>query len=153
MRSSPRSTRPGRPRAGSPDGVLELLDALRDRGLAARARLELVRSRLARARATSPRWGLAERLDVVVLSSEVGKRKPHPEPFERALAALGVAPAQALFVGDSRYHDVEGAAEAGMTTAQAVWLRVDDDPRGRDPDHRVAAPADVLSIVDAVSTA
>ena len=133
------------------DGVLDLLDALHDRGL----RLGLVSNSFDPGwlvRRDLAAWGLAERLDVVVLSSEVGKRKPHPEPFERALAALGVAPAGALFVGDSRYHDVRGAGEAGMATVQALWFRADDDPRGREPDHRAAAPADVLAIADGVAT-
>ena len=134
------------------EGVLELLDALLARGL----RLGLVSNsfdpgRLVRRDLAA--WGLAERLGAVALSSEVGKRKPHPEPFRRALAALGVDPARALFVGDSRYHDVKGAGEVGMATAQALWFRADDDPRGRDPDHLLHAPADVLAIVDGVSTA
>jgi putative hydrolase of the HAD superfamily len=131
------------------EGMLALLDALRARGL----RLGLVSNAfdpgwLVRRDLTG--WGLAERLDVVVLSSEVGKRKPHPEPFERALGALGVAPGQALFVGDSRYHDVKGAGEVGITTVQALWFCADDDPRGHEPDHLAFAPADVLEIVDAV---
>lgn len=134
------------------DGTLALLDALRGRGL----RLGLVSN------AFDPGWlvrrdlgamGLAERLDIVVLSSEVGKRKPHPEPFELALRALDVAPEDALFVGDALYHDVRGAAEAGLTTVQALWFRVDDDPRGREPDYRAFAPAEVLEIVTAVSPA
>ena len=133
------------------EGVLELLDALRARGL----RLGLVSNSFDPGwlvRRDLAAWGLAERLDVVVLSSEVGRRKPHPEPFERALGALGVAPGSALFVGDSRYHDVKGASEAGMTTVQALWFHADDDPRGREPDHRASAPAEVLEIVDAVAT-
>ena len=134
------------------EGTHALLDALRARGL----RLGLVSNTFDPGwlvRRDLAAWGLAERLDVVVLSSEVGKRKPHPEPFERALDALGVAPGRALFVGDSRYHDVKGAREVGITTVQALWFRADDDPRGREPDHRASAPADVLEIVDAVSTA
>ena len=133
------------------DGMLELLDALRARGL----RLGLVSNSFDPGwlvRVDLAAWGLAHRLDAVVLSSEVGKRKPHPEPFERALGALGVDPGQALFVGDSRYHDVKGAGELGMTTVQAVWFRADDDPRGREPDHLATAPASVLEIVDAVAT-
>jgi HAD superfamily hydrolase (TIGR01509 family) len=132
--------------------MLALLDALRARGL----RLGLVSNAFDPGwlvRRDLAAWGLTERLDVVVLSSEVGKRKPHPAPFERALGALEVAPGQALFVGDSLYHDVKGAGEIGMATAQALWFRADDDPRGREPDHLAFAPADVLEIVDAVSTA
>ena len=132
--------------------TLALLDALRARGL----RLGLVSNSFDPGwlvRLDLAAWGLEERLDVVVLSSEVGKRKPHPEPFERALRELGVAPSRALFVGDSRYHDVKGAGEVGLATVQALWFRTDDDPRGRDPDHLAHAPAGVLEIVDAIPTA
>ena len=134
------------------NGTLEVLDALRARGL----RVGLVSNSFDPGwlvRRDLAAWGLAQRLDVVVLSSEVGKRKPHREPFDRALGALGVEPGRALFVGDSRYHDVKGAAEAGLTTVQALWYRADDDPRGADPDYLASAPAAVLEIVDAVSTA
>jgi len=133
------------------DGVLGLLDALRARGL----KLGLVSNSFDPAwlvRGDLEAWGLAGRLDVVVLSSEIGKRKPHPEPFERALRELGVEPGHALFVGDSRYHDVEGAAALGMATVQALWFRTDGDRRGRDPDHVATAPEGVLAIVDAVAT-
>jgi len=133
------------------DGVLELLDELRARGL----RLGLVSNSFDPGwlvRGDLEAWGLAERLDTVVLSSEVGKRKPHPAPFERALRELGVDPGRALFVGDSRNHDVKGAAEAGMATVQALWFRADDDPRGREPDHVATAPSAVLEIVTTVAT-
>ena len=93
------------------------------------------------------RLGLAERLDVAVFSSEVGKRKPHPSIFERALEALGVEPQEALFVGDSLYHDVGGAASLGMTTVQALWFRADRDDRGIEPDYEAFTPMDVLNVV------
>ena len=132
-------------------GILELLDALRERGL----RLGLVSNAFDPGwlvRGDLAGWGLAERLDAVVLSSEVGKRKPHPAPFERALVELGVAPSRALFVGDSLYHDVKGASAVGMATVQAVWFRTDDDGRGLAADYVASAPAAVLEIVDAVAT-
>ena len=91
--------------------------------------------------------GLAERLDVAVFSSAVGKRKPHPLIFETALDALGVEPANTLFVGDSRYPDIGGAGELGMTTVQAYWFRADADERGPEPDYEAFTPMDVLSIV------
>src|SRR5439155_6795742 len=90
-----------------------LLEALRARGL----KLALVSN------AFDPGWllhrdleqmGLADRLDFAVFSSEVGKRKPHPAIFERALEALGVQPGSALFVGDRLYEDIRGAGEVGM---------------------------------------
>ncbi len=40
--------------------------------------------------------------------------KPHPSIFESALAQVGVAPADAVMVGDSLAHDIEGARQLGM---------------------------------------
>jgi putative hydrolase of the HAD superfamily len=122
-----------------------LLESLRSRGLG----LGLVSN------AFDPGWllrrdleqmGIAERIDYAVFSSEVGKRKPHPEIFERALEALEVAPGEALFVGDRLYEDVRGAAQVGMTTVQAVWFRADEHPDGGEPDYRAFTQMDVLNV-------
>jgi putative hydrolase of the HAD superfamily len=127
-----------------------LLEALRDRGL----KLGLVSN------AFDPGWllhrdleqmGLAQRLDFSVFSSEVGKRKPHPAIFERALEALGVEAERALFVGDRLYEDVRGAGELGMTTVQALWFRADEHPDGREPDHRAFTQMEVLNIATRVA--
>jgi putative hydrolase of the HAD superfamily len=124
-----------------------LLEALRARGL----KLGLVSN------AFDPGWllhrdleqmGLAERLDFAVFSSEVGKRKPHPAIFERALEALGVAADEALFVGDRLYEDVRGAAEVGMQTVQALWFRADEHPEGGEPDFQAFTQMDVLNVVE-----
>jgi putative hydrolase of the HAD superfamily len=92
--------------------------------------------------------GITERVDFAVFSSEVGKRKPHPEIFERALQALGVGAEAALFVGDRLYEDVRGAGEVGMATAQALWFRADDNPDGGEPDFQAFTQMDVLNIAD-----
>jgi len=49
-----------------------------------------------------------------VSSSEHGYLKPHPSIFESTLTLLGVSPAEAVMVGDSIPHDVEGARRVGM---------------------------------------
>jgi putative hydrolase of the HAD superfamily len=123
-----------------------LLDALRARGM----KVGLVSN------AFDPGWllrrdldqmGVGERLDAVVFSSEVGKRKPHPAIFQRALDQLGVAPEEALFVGDRLYEDVLGASEVGMKTVLAVWFRADENPDGGEPDFQAFTQMDVLNIV------
>jgi putative hydrolase of the HAD superfamily len=122
-----------------------LLDALREDGL----KLGLVSN------AFDPGWllrrdleqmGIEQRIDVAVFSSEVGKRKPHPEIFGRALTALEVTPERTLFVGDRLYEDVRGAGELGMTTVQALWFRADEHPDGREPDYQAFTQFDVLNI-------
>ena len=128
------------------DSTHALLDSLRERGL----RTGLVSN------AFDPGWllhndlermGIADRLNVAVFSSEVGKRKPHQAIFAAALDALGVAAERALFVGDRRFEDVRGAKEVGMTTVQAYWFRADDDERGLEPDFEAFTPMDVLNVV------
>ncbi|MFM7265021.1 MAG: HAD-IA family hydrolase [Cyanobium sp.] len=57
--------------------------------------------------------GLAERLEVVVVSSRAGAAKPSPLPFQQALAALDLSPSQAWHVGDSP-EDAAGARAAGL---------------------------------------
>jgi putative hydrolase of the HAD superfamily len=129
-----------------------LLESLRERGL----KLGLVSN------AFDPGWllhrdlqqmGLADRLDFAVFSSEVGKRKPHPAIFERALEALGVAAADAVFVGDRLVEDVRGAGELGMTTVQALWFRADESADGGKPDFQAFTQMDVLNVVDRLAAA
>jgi HAD superfamily hydrolase (TIGR01509 family) len=59
--------------------------------------------------------GLLALLDAVVLSYEVGAVKPERAIFAAACAALGVAPQEALMVGDHAKAD-GGAADAGLRT-------------------------------------
>lgn len=60
------------------------------------------------------RHGLLDRVDATVFCVDVGWRKPHRAPFDRALSLLDVAPADTLFVGDDRRWDVAGAEGAGL---------------------------------------
>jgi len=60
------------------------------------------------------RTGLRPRVDAVVVSAEIGAAKPDPEPFRRALAAVGADAADALHAGDQIYEDVAGARAAGV---------------------------------------
>lgn len=52
--------------------------------------------------------------DAVVLSAEVGLRKPGPEIFQMASARIGVEPGRCVFVDDIPAN-VEGAEGVGMT--------------------------------------
>jgi len=82
--------------------------------------------------------GLSRHLGAIVISDAVGLRKPRREIFEVVLARLGVAPEQALHVGDSLRADVVGAAGLGMRTA---WLtRRVRDPRAALEAHAGPAP-------------
>lgn len=55
--------------------------------------------------------------DVILLSANGYRRKPHAEMFKRALSDLQVAPSEAMFVGDEPLNDVAGAQSVGMKAA------------------------------------
>lgn len=59
-------------------------------------------------------------ITVSVSSAEHGYMKPHRSIFDAALAKAGVPPVEAVMVGDSIKHDIEGALAIGM---RAVLLR------------------------------
>jgi len=123
-----------------------LLESLRGRGL----RLALVSNTSTPGRILRPlleEQGLAQRVDTIALSCEVGKRKPHRAIFETALDELGVPPERALFVGDRLDTDVLGASRLGMTTLQAMWFRADGESDGTEPDYRAFTMHDVLNVV------
>jgi putative hydrolase of the HAD superfamily len=65
------------------------------------------------------RLGFTGRFAHIVVSSEVGYRKPDAEIFLGACAALGADPEATVHVGDSYASDALGARGAGLT---GVWL-------------------------------
>lgn len=55
--------------------------------------------------------------DIVMTSEELGRLKPFPDSFLQLADALGTAPANILYVGNSERYDTLGAKRAGMQTA------------------------------------
>jgi putative hydrolase of the HAD superfamily len=95
------------------DGTLEAVRDLADAGYA----LGCVTNTLtdgATIRAMLRRYGFEALMRSVVVSADEGWAKPHPSLFLKAARDLGVAPEDALFVGDSPFHDIGGAKNAGM---------------------------------------
>ncbi len=90
------------------------------------------------------RLGLREFFSTVV-SAVDDWRKPDRRAFERVCGAVGVAAGEALYVGDSLSHDVEGALSAGMTP---VWLDRYETP-GEAPAgaYRIASLAELPGLV------
>jgi len=89
--------------------------------------------------------GLREFLPIRVYSSEVRFRKPDRRIFQMALQQLGVAPAQAIFVGDVVKTDIVGARRAGMRTVlKSPW----GNPRGhKTADYVIRNISQVVDIV------
>ena len=74
--------------------------------------------------------GVAELMDAVLFSSQFGRRKPAPEIYRAALAALGVAADRALFVGDRVREDYEGPRAVGMRAVICTAHATDIPPEG-----------------------
>lgn len=79
-------------------GAPELLRSLRARGVA----VGIVSTTVSRCLLTAlARMRLLPLFDVIVCGDMVGRRKPDPEPYLRALELLGVEPSHAVVVEDS----------------------------------------------------
>jgi putative hydrolase of the HAD superfamily len=79
------------------------------------------------------------RLERLIISSEVGWRKPAPQFFATVSEIFGLPARQILYVGDDMTNDYEGARSAGMQ-------RLLYDPRGDAPAglDRIARLTDLL---------
>jgi putative hydrolase of the HAD superfamily len=64
------------------------------------------------------RHALSPYFDVILISGEVGYRKPHPLVFQLLVDRLGVARQEIAFVGDDAEADIEGAQMAGL---RPIW--------------------------------
>lgn len=104
--------------------AVPVLTALRERGL----RTGLL-SNTHWPRALHERWladaGLLELLDARLYTSDMTHMKPHPEAFRALLAAVGVTPERAVFVGDRLRDDVSGAQALGMRTVHMTGRPVE----------------------------
>lgn len=106
------------------------------------------------------RAGVLDHFDVLTFSDEAELAKPATAIFTGTLAALGVAPAAAVHVGDLPRYDIAGAHRAGMAA-----ILVGDRPRihpelagppgppdpAETPDAQIATLADLLDALDALA--
>ncbi|MCP4036014.1 MAG: HAD family hydrolase [bacterium] len=103
-------------------------------------------------------YGLNAYLDAIVISEEVGIRKPRAEIFEAVLDELAVEGHEVLHVGNALEADVAGAAGLGI---RSVWItrRVKDPQevlakhQGPRPDYQIDDLAELESILDEIDAA
>ncbi|OEJ94248.1 HAD family hydrolase [Streptomyces thermolilacinus] len=63
--------------------------------------------------------GVRDRFEAVLCAADIGVSKPEAAAFHAACDALGLPPAEVLYVGDHPDIDARGAVEAGL---RGVWL-------------------------------
>lgn len=88
------------------------------------------------------RAGIADLFEAVVLSVDVGWRKPHPAMYAAALDVLGITADEAVFVGDSYAADFAGPGAAGITAFLIDPGKTADVPAER----RIDSVFDLLSV-------
>ncbi len=110
------------------EDVPEVLRALHGRGV----KIGLISNTQRSLTAFESHFALDGLFAVAISSFDHGYMKPHPSIFERALEQVSARPHEAVMVGDSLAHDIEGARNLGM---RAVLV----SRSGRAP----ACPADV----------
>jgi putative hydrolase of the HAD superfamily len=81
--------------------------------------------------------GMAPFFDAVVVSGQLGYRKPHPKVFLALLDQLGTSKEQTVFVGDNLEADIQGAQHMGM---QPVWMTYVQSQKAREGRGLTAAP-------------
>jgi len=87
---------------------------------------------------------LAKYFDYIVLSRDLGVRKPDLEIFVYALRSMWVKGSEAVHVGDSLVDDVQGAKDAGMKT---VWIKGKEEITNIHPDFVISKITELPSLL------
>ena len=128
-------------------GALEMLVALREHGLKT-AIISNGHSDVQSAKIEIT--GLRDFVDRVVISEDVGLRKPDARIFQLAAERLGVTPASCIFVGDNPEADVRGAEVAGLRgvfyAAGTSWPDTLPSPK-----YSIGSFAEVLPLIEALA--
>lgn len=95
------------------------------------------------------RFNLNQYFKTIIVSDDLGWRKPHPNIFHHFLKNMKVSAKDVLFIGDDMDCDILGAQQVGMKTA---WLhRVSGQNQYRDltaiPDVTIHSLADLIEII------
>ena len=121
------------------DGIPELLNAIRDKGI----RQAVVSSK------TRPQYaidmvrpGYDKFMDAAVLFEDTSIHKPDPYPLNVCLERLGVEAKDALYLGDAR-NDMIAAQAAGMDFGYASWGSYFPMEPG-EPEYYLKHPMDLL---------
>jgi putative hydrolase of the HAD superfamily len=91
--------------------------------------------------------GIEDAFDTVVFAGDMPRRKPHRDPFDRAVGELAVDARESLYVGDSLEYDVAGAKGAGLW---AAWCPQDGetDPGAYAPDYVLGSLVELVAVLE-----
>jgi putative hydrolase of the HAD superfamily len=81
------------------------------------------------ARAILDRLGLTPFFEALLISGDLGYRKPHASVFNALCQELAMSPGEILYVGDDPEADVDGALEAGLASVWMTYVRDNNIPQ------------------------
>jgi putative hydrolase of the HAD superfamily len=106
------------------------------------------------------RVGIRQFFEQILISGQLGVRKPHPAMFAELTRRFKLAPEDVIFVGDELQTDVVGAQGAGMRTVWMTYrqrlerpsplgqfLGMPEPAEAIQPDHVVASWSEFLAIL------
>lgn len=97
--------------------------------------------------------GLLEYFPLRIYSCDQPYMKPHPAIFNQALDALGLAPEQAVYVGDRPDVDIAGAQHVGMYGVLIESPYRLEEPGDVVPDATIRELPDLLTVLPALGMA
>ena len=125
-------------------GTHALLDTLKQHGY----RLGLLSNltHAPAARQLLAQLDLAAFFDVLLVSGDLGYRKPHPAVFRHLIDGLDVPQEHIAFIGDDVDADIHGAQRAGLQPIWTCYARSQRPPQALEATPKTSLPSDVPTI-------
>ena len=92
--------------------------------------------------------GLADYFEPIIISGDYGYRKPDPRLFQAALNEVQVRPDEAIFIGNDRVRDIQGARQLGMKTILFCPNGNPGGTAGAEPDYILYQYADLPRAIE-----
>ena len=95
------------------------------------------------------RLGLQHFFDSVIITDEVGIKKPSPGLYKLAARKIGAKPEECIMVGDRLDTDIEGAKRAGMKTVRILQGKYKNQKvtNKNKPDYTIRNLSSLLNII------
>jgi putative hydrolase of the HAD superfamily len=98
------------------------------------------------AREDMAHFGILDLFHYVLMSSDLGIRKPSPQIFQHVLERYDLSPGEMAFIGDTLYDDIQGAKNADL--AMAIHVK---RPRSYFfPDYRIEPDLTISSLKELI---
>jgi putative hydrolase of the HAD superfamily len=104
------------------------------------------------------RLGLDKSIDIVIISDEIGIRKPNPDLFEYSLKEAGVSGSEAIYIGDRIDKDI---VPAKLNNILSIFIHrggkydIKDKNAGlleeNKPDHEISSLMEIFSIIEEIN--